>query len=102
MKFAFRIAAAVAATVLSLSALSASARDTGGTITFCTRFTNFVGNGKRDEWTGAFEKAYPGTEVEIVPVAGYRRDMPTRMASRDCGDVLDNLPPKTTRRSTPR
>ncbi|WP_299969383.1 extracellular solute-binding protein [uncultured Roseobacter sp.] len=97
MKLALKLASAVAATAVSMTALSASAQDIGGKITFYTHFGNFVDNGKWDEWTDAFETAYPGTEVEVIPVAGYRRDMPTRMASGDYGDVLnvlDNLPPE--------
>ena len=97
MKSVLKIATAVAATAVSMTALSAAAQDISGKITFYTHFGHFVENGKWDEWTGAFEEAYPGTEVEVIEVAGYRRDMPTRMASGDYGDVLnvlDSLPPE--------
>lgn len=88
---------------LGLAALLAagtavSAQDIGitGRISFHTHFSQFVDNGKWDEWTPAFEERYPGTEVEVLPVSGYRKEMPARIASGDYGDVLnvlDNLPP---------
>lgn len=67
-----------------------------GKITFYTHFNQFVDDGRWGEWSAQFTKAYPGTEVEILPVSGYRKEMPTRIASGDYGDVLnvlDNLPP---------
>lgn len=68
----------------------------GGSITFYTHFSQFVEDGHWGEWSAAFAEKYPGAEVEIVPVSGYRKEMPTRIASGDYGDVLnvlDNLPP---------
>ena len=67
-----------------------------GRITFYTHFAQFQANGRWDDWAAAFAEKYPGAEVEIVPVSGYRKEMPTRIASGDYGDVLgvlDNLPP---------
>ncbi len=48
------------------------------------------------EAAAGFAAKYPGAEVEILPVAGYRKEMPTRIASGDYGDVLnvmDSIPP---------
>lgn len=67
-----------------------------GDITFYTHFANFVDNGRWDDWVAEFEAKYPGTNVEVVAVSNYRKDMPVRFASGDYGDVLnvlDNLPP---------
>lgn len=97
MKSILKIATAVATTAVSMGAMSASAQEASGTITFYTHFTNFEENGKWDEWAAAFAEANPGTQVDIIAVADYRREMPTRMASGDYGDVLnvlDNLPPE--------
>lgn len=97
MKSVLKIATAVAATAVSFGAMSASAQEVSGTITFYTHFGNFEENGRWDDWATAFADANPGAEVEIIVVSDYRRDMPTRMASGDYGDVLnvlDNLPPE--------
>ncbi len=67
-----------------------------GKITFYTHFTHFVDDGSFDAWGEAFAEKYPGAEVEVIGVTGYRKEMPTRIASGDYGDVLnvlDNLPP---------
>lgn len=88
---------AVALSSILISPGAISADDIKGKIAFYTHFTHFTDNGKWDEWTAAFEKKYPGTEVQILPVAGYRKEMPTRIASGEYGDVLnvlDNLPPE--------
>lgn len=78
------------------SAALAQDGEVSGKITFYTHFGYFVESGHWDEWASAFEEKYPGTEVEVLPVANYRKEMPTRVASGDYGDVLnvlDNLPP---------
>lgn len=86
------------ASVASVAAHAASAQADGevsGEITFYIHFTNFVDDGSWDRWTTAFEEKYPGTDVEVLPVTNYRKEMPTRIASGDYGDllnVLDNLP----------
>lgn len=94
-----------AATAFALSAALTSSLATaqgfdpanvGGKITFYTHFSQFIDDGRWDEWSAEFAKQYPGAEVEVVPVSGYRKEMPTRIASGDYGDVLnvlDNLPP---------
>ncbi|WP_417280364.1 ABC transporter substrate-binding protein [Celeribacter sp.] len=85
------------AAVTCMLAMTPATAEVGGKITFYTHFTNFVENGKWDEWTNAFETAYPGTEVEVIGIANYRAEMPVRIASGDYGDVvnvLDNLPPQ--------
>ena len=89
----------VAAMALSSAPLHAEGFDPDkveGSITFYTHFNQFVDDGRWDVWSKAFSEAHPGAEVEVVPVSGYRKDMPTRIASGDYGDVLnvlDNLPP---------
>lgn len=98
-----QLRAAALGAALSAFALTAPAAseeqfggEVSGKITFYTHFGNFVDDGQWDQWTAAFEEKYPGTEVEIIPITNYRREMPTRMASGDYGDVLnvmDNLPP---------
>lgn len=67
-----------------------------GEITFYTHFTQFVDDGRWEEWAQEFEEIHPGVDVEVLPVSNYRKEMPTRIASGDYGDVLnvlDNLPP---------
>lgn len=80
----------------SLATAVAAQEEIGGKLTFYTHFTNFVENGKWEEWTSAFAARHPGVEIEILPIAAYSKEMPTRIASGDYGDVLnllDNLPP---------
>jgi len=93
---AVALAAGLALPGASLHAQGFDPDKVKGTITFYTHFSQFVDDGRWDVWTEAFSEAYPGAEVEVVPVSGYRKDMPTRIASGDYGDVLnvlDNLPP---------
>lgn len=88
------LSVALASTVLNAQGFDPG--KVGGKITFYTHFNQFADDGQWDEWSAAFTQAYPGTEVEILPVSGYRKEMPTRIASGDYGDVLnvlDNLPP---------
>jgi len=102
MKRTIKLAAtALSAAIMLTSLQSVHANEYGGKvegkITFYTHFGVFKDNGKWDEWSAAFEKKYPGTEVEVLAVSSYRKEMPTRIASGDYGDVLnvlDNLPPK--------
>ncbi len=78
------------------AAAQAQDQEVTGKITFYTHFTNFIDNGKWAEWVAGFEEKYPGTEVEVLGVTAYSKEMPTRIASGDYGDVLnvlDNLPP---------
>lgn len=93
-----------AAACLALSVGAANAADTGidpsqvkGKITFYTHFTNFVKDGSFDKWVAEFKAAYPAVEaVEVIGVTAYTKDMPTRMAGGDYGDVvnvLDSVPP---------
>ncbi|QBY01360.1 carbohydrate ABC transporter substrate-binding protein [Rhodophyticola sp. CCM32] len=95
MRHSIKAALAVSASALVFSGDIASAEITGP-ITFFTHFGTFQTNGRWDDWTAEFEALYPGTDVEVIVVDGYRREMPTRLASGDYGDVLnvlDNLPP---------
>ncbi|TCS59730.1 ABC-type glycerol-3-phosphate transport system substrate-binding protein [Primorskyibacter sedentarius] len=85
-----------AAIVCATGASFAHAEGINGKITFYTHFGQFVDSGDWVRWATAFEEKYPGTEVEILHVANFRKEMPTRIASGDYGDVLnvmDNLPP---------
>ncbi len=84
------------ASLLAAGVSISSAGDIGGEITFYTHFSQFVDNGDWERWAGEFEDRYPGTDVEVLHVGNYRKEMPTRIASGDYGDVLnvlDNLPP---------
>lgn len=89
--------AALAAAVFLLPAITtATAQEVSGKITFYTHFGHFADDGTWDEIASGFAEKYPGAEVEILPVAGYRKEMPTRIASGDYGDVLnvlDSIPP---------
>ena len=88
--------AAIAAIMSGHAATAQDDGEVGGKITFYTHFTQFEQDGSWDAWAAEFAEKFPGTEVEIVGVSNYRKDMPTRMASGDYGDVLnvlDNLPP---------
>lgn len=90
------LAASVAAAVAAPTFADSTDGQINGDITFYTHFSNFVENGRWDDWVAEFEAKYPGTSVEIVAVSNYRKDMPVRFASGDYGDVLnvlDNLPP---------
>jgi len=94
MKFSHNTAAAV--TMILAGATFAQAEEIDGKITFYTHFGQFLDSGDWERWTTAFEEQYPGTEVEVLLVANFRKEMPTRIASGDYGDVLnvmDNLPP---------
>lgn len=82
---------ALAGVVTAAGAVHAQDGEIGGKITFYTHFTNFVDDGKWAEWSSAFEEKYPGTEVEVVGVSNYAKEMPTRIASGDYGDVLNVL-----------
>jgi len=92
------------ATIVALSFGSAWAAEPGidpaqvkGKITFYTHFTNFIKDGSFDKWVAEFKKVYPSVEaVEVIGVTAYTKDMPTRMAGGDYGDVLnvlDSVPP---------
>lgn len=86
----------LAGTILSVGASIAHAQEITGKVTFYTHFAQFVDSGDWDRWGSAFEEKYPGTEVEVILVGNFRKEMPTRIASGDYGDVLnvmDNLPP---------
>lgn len=88
----FNLRAALAATTMLVSiASTATADDIAGKITFYTHFGNFHEDGTWDEVAAGFAAAHPGAEVEIIAVGGYRREMPTRVASGDYGDVLNVL-----------
>ena len=91
------IGAALAATGILVSADGlVQAEEISGKITFYTHFGNFADDGTWDEIAAGFSEKYPGAEVEILAVSGYRNEMPTRIASGDYGDVLnvlDSIPP---------
>jgi raffinose/stachyose/melibiose transport system substrate-binding protein len=93
-----------AVSCVALMAFAANAAETGidpsqvkGKITFYTHFTNFIKDGSFDKWVAEFKAAYPAVEeVEVIGVTAYTKDMPTRMAGGDYGDVLnilDAVPP---------
>jgi raffinose/stachyose/melibiose transport system substrate-binding protein len=87
------------ATVIATAGHTAAAQDSdaiSGSITFYTHFTQFVDDDRWEGWAKTFQERYPNATVEIIPVANYRKEIPTRIASGDYGDVLnvlDNLPP---------
>jgi raffinose/stachyose/melibiose transport system substrate-binding protein len=90
------LAASVAVIVAAPAFADNADGQISGDITFYTHFANFVDNGRWDDWVAEFEEKYPGTNVEVIAVSNYRREMPVRFASGDYGDVLnvlDNLPP---------
>lgn len=90
------ITTTVSALTLALSINAASAADVAGDITFYTHFGNFFDDGTWDRIASEFNAKYPEANVEIILVAKYRGDMPTRMSSGDYGDVLnvlDSIPP---------
>ncbi|WP_417522837.1 ABC transporter substrate-binding protein [Marinovum sp.] len=92
----FTTTSLAAAALLASGATITHAGDVSGKITFYTHFGQFVDSGDWERWSSEFETKYPGTEVEILHVANFRKEMPTRIASGDYGDVLnvmDNLPP---------
>lgn len=67
-----------------------------GEITFYTHFGNLVESGDWQRWADEFHDAFPEATVIVVPVSEYRREMGTRIATGDYGDVLnvlDSLPP---------
>lgn len=81
---------------MAAGASIAHAQEIEGKITFYTHFGQFVDSGDWERWAAEFETKHPGTEVEVLHVANYRKSMPTRIASGDHGDVLnvlDNLLP---------
>lgn len=84
LKSAFAATAIIAST-----AGGVAAQDVSGQITFYTHFTHFAEDGTWDRIEAEFTERYPDAEVEIIAVAGYRREMPTRLASGDYGDVLN-------------
>ena len=95
MKSTFRVACAASALFLSCANL-ALAQDVSGKITFYTHFGHFSDDGTWDEIAAGFTQKYPDAEVEILAVSSYRKEMPTRIASGDYGDVLnvlDSIPP---------
>ena len=86
----------MAAAFIAVGASIAHADEISGKLTFYTHFGQFVDSGDWERWASAFEEKYPDTDVEVLHVANYRKEMPTRIASGDYGDVLnvlDNLPP---------
>lgn len=84
------------AALLAAGVSITQADEISGEITFYTHFGQFVDNGDWERWANAFAEKYPGASVEVLHVGNYRKEMPTRIASGDYGDVLnvlDNLPP---------
>jgi ABC-type glycerol-3-phosphate transport system substrate-binding protein len=63
-----------------------------GTITYYSHFYNFVQDGHYKKWAEGFKKIYPNvTDVRIVVLPDYKKQMRALMAVGDYGDVVDIL-----------
>ncbi|CTQ51469.1 ABC transporter substrate-binding protein [Jannaschia donghaensis] len=96
MRIIGTLAASTAMILAGQGTLAQPSEKVEGKITFYTHFTQFEQDGSWNAWAADFAEKYPGAEVEIIGVSNYRKEMPTRIASGDYGDVLnvlDNLPP---------
>lgn len=65
----------------------ANASGIGGKIIVLTNRTDVVDT-KLQEYKDAFEKKYPGTDVEFEAITDYEGTVRTRMSTKEYGDVL--------------